>query len=236
MVSGARFWTPYKCNSKKRKTMSKDILGLLKQAFPAVPKERLRLLRDFGHKLGGRRGKLFALEAKQLLRRGLVATSGQPTILIQGSYNSVIKLDSPFDPESFVARGWSVKEEDTDPRGESINELDLSKVKFLPTIYTPGESVITGVERLSRLKLKSNIRLGGRAFKACWDNRSRLPAQGWDMDGGGKARLITFDGMTLVDPLGDHYVLYLFLVGGDWYWRRRWLDRDFGRQYQSAIL
>jgi len=146
----------------------------------------------------------------------------------------ILKLGATLIPATFIGQGWKEVTEDTDPRAEALTELDLDKVSFVTTLKN-GESSITGEERLKRLKASGQVRLGGKAFMACWNNRHLLP-ESWKKDESGNIRVITFDGLTLQGSSGGRCVLSLYWHGSEWNWYYNWLDNDFAAHRQSAVL
>lgn len=145
----------------------------------------------------------------------------------------ILGLGEPLNP-TFVGRDWKEIAEETDMGAEALTELDLSKVRFVTTIME-GETTVNGEERLKRLKASGQVRLGGKAFMACWNNRRLLP-ESWKKDESGNTRYITFDGLTLQNPSGYRYVLCLYWDGSEWHWDYHWLDNDFSTHGRSAVI
>ena len=148
---------------------------------------------------------------------------------------TVISFTGDFNPETFsgLGEGWKIIPGETDIRGESLPGLDFSKVRF-ETCLKEGETFTTGEERLIRLKVGGHVRLGGKAFKTCWENRHLLP-ENWKKDENKNIRYIFFDGLVLQDPLGSRYTLYMYWHGGSWDWNYRWLGRDRNARNPSAV-
>ena len=167
----------------------------------------------------------------RFLRGELVVTSKQPVI---PQNFPILALASNLNPETFIGEGWKIFAEDTDQRGEALGELDLSKVVF-KTMLEDGESSIKGEEKFKRSKSAGHIRLGGKALKACWDNRHLLP-ESWKKDEEGNTRYIYFDGIVLLNPYGRRCVLYLYFYDGQWVWSCHWLGSGFDADYPSAVL
>lgn len=164
----------------------------------------------------------------------------QFTIFLQNGGKVVIgevktlPIEEDFNPEDFFGKGWKVLAEETDERGEALKELDFSRIWF-KTMLCNGETSIKGEDKLRRSKEANHIRLGGKALKACWDNRHMLP-ESWKRDENGIIRYIFFDGIVLLDPRGRRCVPYLYFGDGRWYWDAHWLGSVFDASYPSAVL
>ncbi|PIQ91330.1 MAG: hypothetical protein COV70_04135 [Parcubacteria group bacterium CG11_big_fil_rev_8_21_14_0_20_39_22] len=164
----------------------------------------------------------------------------QFTIFLQNGGKVVIgevktlPIEEDFNPEDFFGKGWKVLAEETDERGEALKELDFSRIWF-KTMLCNGETSIKGEDKLRRSKEANHIRLGGKAFKACWDNRHLL-AESWKRDDNGNTRYIFFDGIVLLLPDGRRYVPCLYFKDGEWRWGAGWLEYDFYANYPSAVL
>ncbi len=146
----------------------------------------------------------------------------------------IIQLGDPLNPETFIGQGWKIIAGETDERGEALTKIDFSEVKFETTLKK-GEISVGGEERLKRLKKSGHIRLGGKAFKACWDNRHLFP-ESLKKDKNGNVWYIFFDGIVLLSPRGDRYVPCLCFRGGRWLWICRWLGGDWDANDLSAML
>jgi hypothetical protein len=146
---------------------------------------------------------------------------------------TTIPFSGDFDPEAFIGERWKILPKETDSRGESLPGLDLSKVRF-ETCLKEGETYTTGEERLVRLKAGGHIRLGGKAFKACWESRHLLP-ESWKKDKSGNTRYIFFDGMVLVSPHGNRYTLYMSWNDGAWFLFCYHLGSDRDASRPSAV-
>lgn len=152
----------------------------------------------------------------------------------------------PFNPAEFIGAGWSiwrgpadgnglVGEEERDYRSSTLTQLDLSNVQLV-TCLKQGESVMTGEERLKRLKTGGHIRLDENAFKAFWENQALIPSR-FKERVNGNIQFIFFDGVVLRGPDGRRYTLYLcFSDIGSWHWCYRWLGRVRGVDRPSAVL
>ena len=157
-----------------------------------------------------------------------------------------INRSKPFNPAEFIGVGWSIwrgpadgnglkGEEERDLRSAMLTELDLDQVQLV-TCLKRGESVITGEERIKRLKADGRICLDENAFKAFWENREQLPAR-FKERVNDNIQFIFFDGVVLRRPDGNRYTLFLYFYGlGSWDWGCRWLGCDRGASSPSAVF
>jgi len=148
--------------------------------------------------------------------------------------NAIIKIDrsKPFDPASFISKGWKIVEQDE--RSLAISELDLNVVR-LERMLKSKESYIDGEENLRRLKSTGHIRLDAKIFEILWNNQQLIPEK-WKEKTDGKTTFIFFDGTILLDPGGDRYAHYLDWNDGRWRWRCYWLDSYRNVNDSSAVL
>jgi hypothetical protein len=144
------------------------------------------------------------------------------------SVTTVLNFSGDFDPV-FVGKDWKVLTDTDNGIG-----IDLTKVRF-ETCLKEDEAFTTGEERLIRLKTTNHGSLGGKAFKACWENRHLLP-DSWKKDENGNTRYIFFDGLVLQSPGGSRCTLYLYWDGGGWDWYYGWLGSDRYANDPSAVL
>lgn len=143
-----------------------------------------------------------------------------------------IDRTTPFDPEKFIGKGWSIAEQDE--RSLSLAELDLAKAQF-ETCLKQGENSIKGEEKLKRLKQDGRIRLDVKVFQILWENQHLIP-ESWKEKIDGNTRYIFFDGTILRDPLGDRFALYLCWLDGEWRWGYSWLGYAWNAINPSAVL
>lgn len=143
-----------------------------------------------------------------------------------------IDRSRPFDPASFIGKGWAIEEQDE--RSLALAEIDLTAVRF-ETMLKPKESSVDGETKLERLKAAGHIRLDAGVFEALWDNQSLIP-ESWKRDEGGNIRFIYFDGTVLRAPDDHRYVLFLYWLDGQWHWLYNWLEFDWYADGPSAVL
>lgn len=206
-------------------------------------------LEDAAVRLGFTPGEIRALAGRkdllQLVRQALCGATGIGPVIGQ---LHILPIDrfKPFNPAEFIGAGWSIwhgpadgdglnGEEERDHRSATLTQLDSSKIQ-LATCLKPNEKVMTGEERLKRLKADGRVRLNENAFKAFWENQALIPTP-FKERVNGNIQFIFFDGVTLCGPGGDRYALCLcFSNGGSWSWSYDWLDRDRGVDSPSAVL
>ena len=161
-----------------------------------------------------------------------------------------LTIDHPqkFNPAEFIGAGWTIwkgakdgdglsGEEDVDKRVSNLVEIDLSGLVFEDNLK-PGETCITGEEKLTRLTAGGNIQLGAEAALALWLDHQRNGENSlleW-LRKNRKITWLSFFGTRLRSPLGRRYVLCLCWRGGPWGWSYRWLDYDFNASRPSGSL
>jgi len=146
----------------------------------------------------------------------------------------IVKIDrsKPFDPVSFIGKGWNIEEQDE--RSLTLTELDLTRVHF-KTMLKDNENVVKGKEKLQRLKEAGYIRLDAKIFQTLWENQHLIPEK-WKEKTEDNTTFIYFDGTILRRPRGDRYVVYLYWRGGRWHWGYDWLEGDWSVINPSAVL
>lgn len=164
----------------------------------------------------------------QFLKNG-----GKAVICLVASF--VLKLVDAFSHTDFLGNDWSVVERDE--REDGFKEMDWSKVDY-ETCLKEGETVITGEEKLKRLKAGGKIRLGGRAFLTLWNDyqekkEASVLEQLYKTKG---MTYVDFFGLLLQTPVGRRGVLCLCRVnGGIWNWHYRWFGHDWAARDFSAV-
>lgn len=142
-----------------------------------------------------------------------------------------INRTTPFNP-TFIGEGSKMAEQDK--RALKLAEIDLATVRFETTLG-PGEEVITGEERLKRLKKAGYVRLDAKMFLTLWENQHLIP-ESWKEKINGNIRFIFFDGTVLLLPDGNRYTLCLDWNDGRWYWSAHWLVHGRHARNPSAVL
>ena len=157
-----------------------------------------------------------------------------------------IDRSKPFNPAEFIGAGWSIwrgptsgkgleGDEERDLQAATLTELDLNQVQLV-TCLKQGESVVTGEERVKRLKTDGRVRLDENAFQAFWENREQLPVR-FKEKVNGNVQFIFFDGVTLRSPRGYRFTLCLYFDSyGSWLWNYYWLAYDRDANDPSAVL
>lgn len=156
-----------------------------------------------------------------------------------------IDRSQPFNPETFIGKGWSIwrgptdgdgfsGEEEQDPRALALTELDFSRLRLVRTLKE-DENVVGGEENLRRLREIRHICLDAKAFQVLWQNRQLLPDLLKEQTNG-DTTYIFFHGTTLRYPDGNRGVLCLVLLDAGWRWGYHWLDDDWGVYGPSLVL
>ncbi len=148
--------------------------------------------------------------------------------------SKIVKIDrsKPFDPVSFIGKGWNIEEQDE--RSLALTELDLTKVQF-KTILKDNEKIVEGEKKLRRLKEAGYIRLDARIFQTLWENQYLIPEK-WKEKTEDNIIFIYFDGTILRCPSGSRCVLSLCWLDGEWDWGYSWLEGDWRVGGPSAVL
>ena len=133
-----------------------------------------------------------------------------------------------FNPVLFIGESWSAAEEDE--RANALTEIDVGAIALVSCLKI-GDHIPTGEECLGRLKEMPNVRLGGRAFLALWENQRLIP-DNWKEP----FVFVFFDGLILQHRNGNHYSPYLSWNGGEWQWYSCWLGNTRSSSSQSAVL
>jgi hypothetical protein len=132
-----------------------------------------------------------------------------------------------FDPALFMGESWSAAEEDE--RANALAEIDVSAIALVTCLKT-SDQLATGEECLRRLKETPDVRLGGRAFLALWENQRLIP-ETWKE----QFVFVFFDGLILQHRNGNRYALYLSWNDG-WHWYSGWLGNTRTSRNPSAVL
>jgi hypothetical protein len=153
--------------------------------------------------------------------------------IIKGPNVLVIDRSKPFDPTRFLGQGSSIwrgpadgkgieGEEDQDPRSVALTELDFSNVAF-DNFLKESESVITGEEKLVRMKASPRIRYDAGVGVALLDEKDQATLR-W-LHGTYGITWMEF-ATVLRRSDGHRYFLSLCRDGdGSWYGYCLWLDR-----------
>ncbi len=174
---------------------------------------------------------------------------------IEGRFERVVFMDrpktiptKPFDSAVFLGEGWATwkgspdgdglsGEEDVDPRGIALAEINISKLVF-ETNLKKGEKSIKGEEKLRRQKeMTGLIRHGGNTFLGLWEDYQANKENSiieW-LYRTYKITFLDFMGQVLRGPYGDRSVLCLYRrSGGEGRWDFHWLDNDWSAGNSSA--
>lgn len=143
----------------------------------------------------------------------------------------------PFDPASFIGSGWTIwcgladgkglkGEEQQDARSLALTEIDFTKARF-EACLADGEHVITGEQRLNRLREKDVIRADAAIGVALLKEPDQVTLN-WLYQTHG-VKWFELPGTELRDPSGDRCFLCLCRRdGGRWSWRCSWLGGGRG--------
>lgn len=134
-----------------------------------------------------------------------------------------------FDPVTYIGKNWK-EEPDSDPGSKGLKEIKISDLRF-ETCLEKGEDLITGEEKIRRLKAKQElVRMG--AEYAVWlleDWKSKRENSVLEhLFRTRKVAYIDFPGTILRGPDGNRDIFYLYRDGrGKWDWYCIWLGDDW---------
>ena len=138
----------------------------------------------------------------------------------------VLALVKNFNPVTFIGAGWKVLDAETDKRAEALDTVDFAAINLDTCLKPEDNGVITGEEKLKRMKDSGVIRLGVFAFLALWLEEGHKTLE-WLFKNRG-VTYIDFMGTVLESPDRHRCVLCLSRrsVGG-WHWGCSWLGYDW---------
>lgn len=162
---------------------------------------------------------VIALPEDELGRRFTAFLRNNCQLVTKGPGALIIDRTKPFDPKTFIGSGWDIVEEDE--TALKLTEIDFSKVRFESGLKK-GESVITGEEKLKRLK-RLGIRHDAKVGETLYEEQGQATL-GFLYDTYG-ITWMELAGTVLRNSYGDRYFLYLYRnVDGSWSWDCYWLD------------
>lgn len=167
----------------------------------------------------------------------LVTDEGAPEMkkivaAVIAAFGFPINREKPFDPVTFIGRGWSLDEPE-DARALKLAAVDFAGVTFA-TCLQEDERRITGEEKLRRLKECKVIRLDAKVGQALYEEEGHQTLEWLRKEKG--ITYLDFLGTILRGPYGYRFVLCLVWREGRWHWDCSWLDRDWLESYPSAAL
>jgi len=192
----------------------RKVLGLLDRA----PQEQVQALLE-----SGLLSDLLSANLAEVNRNKFRGACG--LLPIPEASRITIDRSRPFDPASIGKKGWSIAEQDE--RSLALREIDLNEVRLF-SIPNNG-MVITGEERLRRLKQAGHIRLDIKIFQMLCGRFGLIPEH-WELD------TICFDGTIFLDLDGRRRVFYLERHDNHWGWHYDTLDSVWYIGRSSAVL
>lgn len=196
--------------------MFKDMLGVAVRKLVTLPSDSLGLVCDLLEKLAD---PSWVKATKLFLRK-------------ENPWPSVIVRAVPFDPVSFLGKGWKIEEQDK--RSLALDSIDLTKVN-LETCLKKGENNITSFDKTERLIKTGYIRLDNRFLLAMLRNQKLIPDSWKKLTGIYNTRIL-FDGTILRSPTGMRGILYLYWNGQRWLYECHWLDNSVSNAFYSAVF
>lgn len=150
-----------------------------------------------------------------------------------------------FDPSTFIASGWTIwrgpadgnglkGDEQQDHRSLELTQVDFTKGRF-ETCLADGEQVITGEQRLNRLREKVFIRADAAIGVALFKEPGQVILN-WLYQTHGVA-WFELPGTELRNSNGYRYVLCLYREDdGQWYWYYYWLVSDRAAERLALVF
>lgn len=152
-------------------------------------------------------------------------------LAVKGPATLIIDRSRPFDPATFIGRGWTIEEQDE--RAVDLTEINFSKVDFVNALKR-GESVITGEEKLRRLKKDGSIRLDAKVGQTLYEEKGQVMLH--FIHEHFNVSWFELAGTVLRNPHGNRCFLFLCRYGdGSWDWRFGWLDRGRSESHMSPV-
>lgn len=142
-----------------------------------------------------------------------------------------------LDPEIFLgAKSWKIVTAEQDSRFAALGEIDFDLINFA-TALAPGEGLITGEEKLKRLRASGYFCYGASVCGGLLaDHQARGKKSVLEvLYRRKKIVYLDFFGDVLWGPDGRRYVLGLYRGAGSWCRQVRWLGDVWGTLLVSAV-
>lgn len=146
-----------------------------------------------------------------------------------------LKTTDSFEPTAFVGKTWKVVHAETDVRATLLSEIDFSRVNGETCLRHEDSGVISGNEKLRRLREGGNILLGATAFLALLNEKDHRTLE-W-LYHEKKASYFEFFGELLEDRGGSIFVLCIFRgEHGGWRWGYLWIGKNREARHIALTL
>ena len=148
----------------------------------------------------------------------------------------VITIDrtTPFNPSGFINSDWSLLSQDE--RSLELLEVNISKVKLVPTILIGNETSTYYKKRMERLREQGGITLDAKVLLVLWKNQHLVPESWKQATEEGRYVEIFFDGTVLTGPKHYEYILCFAFRFGEWSWNWKPTFGLWGHTHSSAVL
>lgn len=156
-----------------------------------------------------------------------------------------INRAQPFNPAAFIGADWTIwrgpadgkglkGDEQQDAHSLALTEVDFTTARF-ETGLVEGETVITGEQRLSRLREKPIVRADANIGVALLNEPGQITLE-WLYQTHG-VTWFELPGTELRNPHGFRRILYLYRRDdGQWYWYFYWLGSGRGARNPALVF
>ncbi len=150
-----------------------------------------------------------------------------------------IDRSTPFDPATFMGKGWSIWRGPADGGGLNGEEqecqaslactsIDRTQIALVNCRRGCGQECLQGEVFLRKVRTGWSPVLDAKIGQTLYENPQFIP-EDW------KGQSVFFMGTELRDPNGYRCVLYLYWSGARWDWRYRWIGSTFNSDSPAAV-
>lgn len=146
-----------------------------------------------------------------------------------------LKTTDNFDLTKFVGKTWKIVDAETDVRAARLTEVDFAMVSGETCLRPEDDGVMSGSEKLRRLREGGNILLGPNAFLALWREKDHQTLE-W-LYHEKNASFFEFYGELLEDRGGSLFVLCIFREEhGNWRWGYLWIGQNRAARHIALTI
>lgn len=149
----------------------------------------------------------------------------------------LIDRSKQFHPMDLIGGDWTLRRQDE--QSLALSQIDPASIR-LKDMLEPSEILITGEERIRRLKGMNYVPLDAQVFLAFWKNPHLIPPVMKESTNG-KNKLIYFDESELLlrhrhSANAIPYTLFMYNMGQGWEWYVRTTGSMRGTRSPSAVI
>ena len=182
---------------------------------------------------------------EEIDRRLVAFLNNGLNFVIKGPSTLIVDRTKPFNPATFVGRGWTIwrgpkdgngltGEEAQDTVSLKLTEIDFAKVLFTACLKD-GEATVTGEEKIIRHGVAGHTRLDAKIGQSLFEEKGQATLE-WLYKTFG-ITWFELPGTVLRGSVGDRYFLCLYRDNdGRWYWLYYWLGSNRSARDPSAVL